>query len=286
MNKFLFLGISSWVFFSACEEVPPAIAFSVPTALLKDTSYIETAAILAQHKAVLIEDITGVRCINCPDAAKKAKDIVSQRTSDSVVVIAQYPITLLDNFTRPYPGVPQLASELSKQIVETLGVPQGLPSGYVDRKIFAGKSDRNISYTEWISYVNERLKEKTPVNISLANVITNRKIKVEMKLEYNSQTSISNPHKYAIYLIEDNIVSTQYDKSGNNLNYVHNHVLRYAFGLPLGNNLTGPYVAGKTYIKQFEYEIPLEYEIAECHLVCVVLDGKTEEIINVREIDL
>lgn len=270
----------------SCNEVPPAIDFSSPSILLKDTSYISSQIPVAQHKIVLIEDITGVRCINCPDAAKKAKDIVAQKTPDSVVVIALYPITLLDNFTRPYPGVPQLASELSKQIVETLGVPQGLPSGYVDRNIFTGKSDRNISYSEWINNVNERLREKTPVNISLSNTITNRKIRVEMKLEYNSSVLNTNPNKYAIYLIEDNIVSTQYDKSGNNPNYVHNHVLRYAFGLPLGNTLSGPYIAGKTYIKQFEYDIPSEYVIAECHLVCVVLDGKTEEVINVREIDL
>ncbi|MDI1235532.1 MAG: Omp28-related outer membrane protein [bacterium] len=284
MKNFVFLSVLIALLFSGCEETPPQIDFSIPIIPLKDSTYIEPAP-APQHKAVLIEDITGVRCINCPDAAQKAKDIIAQKTSDSVVVMAIYPIEIFDNFTRPYPGVPQLATIISKEIVQALGLPQGLPNGYVDRKEFL-VGTRPVSYTEWINKVNIRLQQKTPVNIGITKEITNRNLKVEIKLQYNTNAISGAAHKYAIYIIEDKIVSTQYTQSGNNSNYVHNHALRYAFNLTMGNPLTQTTVPGRTYIKQFEYEMPSEYVIDNCHIICAVLDSVTEEVINVREIDL
>ena len=286
MKKIVFLSAIVALLLSGCEETPPQIDFSIPVVPLKDSTYIDPVP-APQHKAVLIEDITGVRCINCPDAALKAKDIIAQKSSDSVVVMALYPIDIgQDGNTFPYPGVPQLGNNLSKLIVETLGKPIGMPNGYIDRKTFSGKLDKIISYTEWIGFVNQRLREKTPVNIGIKKEINNRNLKVEIKLQYNTNALAGANHKYAIYIIEDGIVSTQKTQSGENANYVHNHVLRYAFGLGIGNPLTQTTVPGRTYVKQYEYEMPVEYVIDNCHVVCVVLDNVTEEVINVREIDL
>ncbi len=282
----LFIPITA-LLFSSCEEVPPAINFSVPIIPLKDSMYIATTVPVAQHKAVLIDDITGVRCNNCPDAAKKAMDIVAQKSHDSVVVIALYAnIPSLSNFTTPYSGEKNLVYEGAGQIIESLGKPSGLPSGYINRKIFPGKTERPIDKNEWINFVNEGLKGKTPVNIKLSKELKGRNLKVEINLAYNSAPTNANSHKYAIYLIEDGIVGRQLTKTVEEPNYVHNHVLRYAFGLAMGNPLQGPYVAGKTYVKQFEYEVPAEFDLTHCHLICAVMDGTTEEVLNIREIDL
>jgi hypothetical protein len=284
MKKIVFLSAIVALLLSGCEETPPQIDFSIPIIPLKDSTYIDPVP-SPQHKMVMIEDITGVRCINCPDAALKAKDILAQKSSDSVVVMAIYPTEIMDNFTRPYDGVPQLSNPIAKQIVEALGTPQGLPNGYVDRAKYSGKSDLVVNYSEWINYVNQRLRVKTPVNIDIKKEISNRNLKVEIKLQYNTNAVSGANHKYAIYIIEDGIVSTQYTQSGNNPNYVHNHALRYAFGLTMGNPLTQTTVPGRTYVKQFEYEMPADYVINNCHVVCVVLDAD-QSVVNVREIDL
>ena len=152
MKKIVFLSAIVALLLSGCEETPPQIDFSIPVIPLKDSTYIDPVP-APQHKAVLIEDITGVRCINCPDAALKAKDIIAQKSSDSVVVMAIYPTDVLDNFTHPYDGVPQLSTGIARQIVEALGTPQGLPNGYVDRITPSG-AGRAINYAEWINYVN------------------------------------------------------------------------------------------------------------------------------------
>ena len=80
MKQFVWIGLSMALAFTACEEIPPYIDYSVPVVPKKDTTYIASVIPAAQHKAVIIEDITGVRCNNCPSAAQKAMDIMAQKS--------------------------------------------------------------------------------------------------------------------------------------------------------------------------------------------------------------
>lgn len=265
------------VLFSACEEVPPHIDFSEPYKT-KDTTYIVSPAPAPQHKAVLIEDITGVRCVNCPQAAAKAKEIVDEKTADSVVVIALY-TNHLPQFTTPWPDFPLLNSSLATNLVDFYGVPSGLPSGYVDRNIFAPQTVRFAAYTTWKNLVNQRLKNTTPVNISISKSLSGRMLTVDLRIQYNAPAS--GTHKYALYITESGISSKQ---TGATDNYIHNHALRYAFGNPLGNPLDATLVAGRTFDKQLEYDIPVGLNIDNCGLVCVITDASTGEVINVREV--
>jgi hypothetical protein len=105
-----------------------------------------------------------------------------------------------------------------------------------------------------------------------------------MKLEYNK--AVSDNHKYSLFITESGIVSKQTTLTTYDDNYVHNHVLRYAFGNAVGNPLNATLVAGRTFEKLLDFEIPADYNIAKCHVVCVVSDATTEEVINVRQLDL
>jgi hypothetical protein len=68
--------------------------------------------------------------------------------------------------------------------------------------------------------------------------------------------------------------------------YIHNHVLRYAFGLSTGNPLKESLVAGRVFEKELNYKIPSNIVPANCYLVCVVTDSITSEVVNVRQISL
>lgn len=268
----------------ACEEVPPFIDLN-PTAKSKDTTYITADIPAAQHKAVLIEDITGVRCNNCPKAASRAKDIITSKTEDSVLLLALY-TRHLPNFTLPYDGFLDLTTDFSYQLVDALGAPTGLPSGYVDRNISSGQTVRFQSYTTWANLVNERLKLSTPVNIALEKTISNRELNFKINLTYTKAPAYNN--KFAVYLVEDGLLSKQAmpDGAKEKDDYEHNHVLRHAFGLATGNPINESLVPGRVIIKEYNYTIPNNMDINKCHLMCVVTDAITNEVINVRQISL
>jgi hypothetical protein len=284
MKRFLIIISFVSVLLIACEEVPPFIDLN-PTVKSKDTTYITADIPTAQHKAVLIEDITGVRCNNCPSAAISAKNILTSKTEDSVLLLAVY-TRHMPNFTLPFDGFIDLTTDFSFQIVDALGVPTGLPSGYVDRHIFTGQSVRFQTYSRWANLVNERLKLNTPVNISLEKNISNRELNFIMNLTYTSAPN--NNHKFSIYLTEDGILSKQAMPNGakEQDDYEHNHVLRHAFGLAAGNPINESLVAGRVIIKEYNYTIPTTMNIDKCHLMCIVTDAVTNEVINVRQISL
>lgn len=278
----LILFISSIVF-SACEEVPPFIDFSVP-AKSKDTTYITNVIPAAQHKAVLIEDVTGVRCNNCPQAAAKAVEIINTKTADSVVVIALYSSDYNMTFTAPWPGFTNLNTSVSSQIISVLGSPNGLPSGYVDRTKYGSQTVRYNSFQNWSNYTNERLKISTPVNIGLQKSLNGRKLTVRMKLDYTA--TVSGNHKWAIYITESGIVSKQTTLTSYDDNYVHNHVLRASLGSAVGTALNASLIPGRVFEKEIEFEIPANFNIAKCNIVCVISDVATEDVVNVREVHI
>jgi hypothetical protein len=282
MKQFiLVIGILSVLLFG-CDEVPPFVDFTDPPHS-KDSTYIVSPVPAAQHKAVLIEDITGVRCNNCPFAAKKAQDIVQRKTEDSVVVMALYTESLA-TLTIPWPGFPSLTSPSATQLTSSLGLDGSLPNGYVDRTIFPPQQNRLTSYTVWETKVNQRLKEKTPVNIRIEDSVSGRKLKVKVRLQYTE--AVSSTHKLSLFLVENGIVSKQTTTSGLDENYIHNHVLRYTFGSDLGKVLTASLMPGRTFVKELEYEIPLGIQISNCHIICVVSDNVTEEVVNVRNVEV
>ena len=274
--------VSCVLFLAACEEIPPYIDYTVPVPS-KDTSYITSAVPPAQHKAVLIEDITGVRCNNCPQAAQQALAIQTAKTEDSVVVMALYSADYNGFLTAPWGAPnPDLNASYSSQLLSQLGSPLGLPSGYVDRAKNGAQTVKYTAYTNWSNYVNQRLKLSTPVNIELSKTLNGRDLSLKMKLVYTS--AVAGNHKYALYLTESGIMSKQATAATYDNNYVHNHVLRYAFGNAVGNDLNASLVAGRTFEKIIDYSVPTDFDVSKCHVVCVVIDASTDEVVNVREL--
>jgi hypothetical protein len=103
------------LFMVACEETPPFIDYSRPIVLLNDTTYLVTTIPASEDKRVLVEDLSGVRCVNCPDANATAKAILA-KNPEKVVVLTLFPISL-KIYTTPYEGEDTLANEDAENIM-------------------------------------------------------------------------------------------------------------------------------------------------------------------------
>jgi hypothetical protein len=240
----------------------------------------------------LIEDITGVRCANCPKAATEATNILNSKTEDSVVVVALYPDkTIMPIFTTPWPGFPELTSSLSTNIVNALGAPNGLPNGYIDRHIFSGRTNRYAGQTEWQDLVNQRLQLASPVIIEISKTFdpSGRVLKINVKAIYTNDV-IGSTHKLSVLLTESEIASKQTMPIGTSPpekdDYIHNHATRLSLTQFLGNPLSASLVAGRVFEKEFEIVLPAEYDENHCHIVAMVLETGSESVVQVRQTDL
>lgn len=260
-----------------CTEVPPFIDYSQPILLATDTTYITSDIPQNVKKNVLIEDISGVRCNNCPKAAEIAHDIQDKYPNRIVV------LTLHSNnyaaFTAPYPeSKDTFNTDEATQIVSNLiGEPTGLPAGAIDRKVFAGKTSKiNQQYESWESQVIEQMAIIPKADLQLEIIKqSGREIIANVKATFLEEDP--SPTFMSVFIIESHIKSKQkmpdntYDKD-----YLHNSILRKGItnfsGLKLADNVE----VGRVFEKGFVFELPEKYDIEYCSMV--VLINKNEKL--------
>ena len=138
LNKLIAISVFSIFYLEGCKETCPAVDFSVPIA--SDTVTVPFDATLStQERNVLLEDFTGVRCVNCPDGHLVAASIINTYSPGRVVVVAEH--DTLGLLTGPYPfGHYDFRTTEAKDIIALLGGISSKPIGAIDRKYFTGET--------------------------------------------------------------------------------------------------------------------------------------------------
>ena len=238
---------------AGCEEEPPGVIFTEVEKPLLDSTYL-TAVPSAQNKNVLLVDITGVGCNNCPDAAITAKNIL-KLNSGRVNLMAVYPYMFKGYpLTNPHAGYDTVNTEDADNYISGLGSLQGLPTGFVDQV------KQNNSYfipaTTWNVLVDNRLKESTPVNIDLTSkwIASENKSRLEVKLTYNQNLDTAKKHRIHIAILESGIIGKQANRDtvgGYQYFYKFDHVLRRLITPPTGELLKEKLLAGRVFEKHY-----------------------------------
>jgi hypothetical protein len=272
---------------SGCKEEPPVGLFVSKVEPLLDTSYMASTTATAQDKHVLIYDITGVRCSNCPKAAEVAKSILAANNGKVSVIALYGDIPGLDQLVKPWDGYPVLNTSDALQLIISLGSPNSLPTGCVDQIEDAG--NRMIPITRWSNITNTRLGLSTPINIDIeANYdATTEAITVKTKSTFTSDGTST----YLVYvgLTENEIESKQSENrvtSGHVDDYLHEHVLRTLMSTASGSEITGTTLTNTVAEKHFRTAKASNWKIANMHAVAWVVDKTTKEVLNVREISI
>ena len=302
-NIFTLMAVA--IVFAACKEVPPAINFE-ESKQLRDTTYVVATVPAAQNKNVLIEDVSGVQCVNCPDAAVIAKDIMDANQHRVFAAVLHTDLAALKNFVEPidkegYKSKYDFRTADATNILQIAGIPGSLPRGFINRRFFAGKSERVLGRQDWATKTNEELAIPTPVNIELTNEF-NQATKegvISVKLTYTQ--AVTKKQYISIALIEDSIIDVQeYEDKQTfevkfNPNYVHMHVLRdiitFATGDAIATDQTLAIGAGRVFEKQYAYKMDISSLIKVNPknaklLVFVHEDVPDLNILHVQEIDV
>jgi hypothetical protein len=278
----LFTGMMGLV---ACsEELPPVIMTAEEKPLL-DTFYVGTVP-SADLKKVLLFDVTGVRCNNCPKAAVLAKSLESSN-SGRLEVVALYPKTPM-SLTYPWTGFDTMSTIEADQIATAMGGITSLPLGAVDQVAYNGSKLLNTS--DWGAAVTAQLSKTSPINITLKSTwkSADGKARVEIKAVANSAL-IAN-YKWVVAITESKVKSKQSDQDapgGVVDDYDHEHALRGVVGSTLGSDInTAAVSAGYVREKHF-YVVPKsKWNAANCDVVVWVYNVDTKEVVQVEKVAL
>ena len=263
--KKLLTAIGFLALISSCKESNELINLTDDNKVTIDSNYNAKVLPAPQDKNVYVEDLTGVRCTNCPSAHQIIAAIEGAHKNRVVAVSIAPP------------------SKEADQIASLLGSYTGLPTGDVDRKIFSGESKILIEYQKWQGYSSSEIALSSPVNVSFTNKSYDPAKKIfdgDVKVIFTD--NVSEATYLTIMLTESNIIDPQETAIDTNLVYVHNHILRKTFtqynGFLLGQNIK----SAQTFVIHYRGPVDnMKYVINNLNIVAIVHHrGTNNEVIQ------
>ena len=223
-------GVWGWVFlFISCTTIDESDRYV----------YVPVAS---SSRAVLIEDFTGQRCVNCPNAAEEIERLKKEYGTDSIIAVGIHGGEFAIYSNAKFLG---LRTEEGDEYYKHWGVEQQ-PIGMVNRR--GGLS----TVDNWFKLVNEAIKQPTDIRFELTPVLMeNGRLNVCLNIIGGEPIDAN----LQLWLTESNIVALQKMPDGTtNQNSVHNHVFRRSINGTWGE----PYKSAQGEIRYLEFECELD----------------------------
>ncbi len=162
-------------------------------------------------RTVLIEDFTGQKCINCPDAIELIGKLQEVYGHENLVAVGIH----CGAYGRKTP----LYTEEGDYLYQKYGV-ENQPSGMIDRQGVMNTS-------QWGKTIYDEIQRYSPLALSVSNAYNAGDGSVEITVKMETASAVAG--NLNVWLTEDGIVSPQYLSDGSaDVDYVHNHVYRKA----------------------------------------------------------
>lgn len=285
LNFFLVLISYSLCFYS-CDKVKDP--YSATTSGGEDTTEVKV-------RKVLLEDYTGHKCGNCPEAALTAQTIKATY-GDRLVVMSVHAGFWAQTFAAPFNYDFKTTTGTDYDNFFAVGLA-GNPNGMVNRIDYLANTHIKAHGT-WGGIVEPLMAETPDAYIKITNSYNTSTRVLNTSVSSEFLNFMSGTYKLVVLLAEDSIVKAQVDYSKplgqqNVLNYAHRHVLRSAISSSSWGDViaTGSAAAGDTSVNVFQYTLPATFpntngivpDADHCYVVAFIYDAATYEVIQVEE---
>ena len=267
MLKHFIISLCAVVAFAACEVIP-------------EGERSEPVVVGETRRVVLLEEFTGVRCTNCPSAARIAHDLLAEYP-DNLVVVGMHG-TNTGTYGEPFEGEQDFRiSEVNEYFLAVGGTPtQGYPCGMVNRAVSDNAIDPDgilLNYDVWATEVVRALLVPPVADLYIERVddasLPDSVVKVAVSVE--SLEAIDHQVSLVVELVEDGIIGSQVDDGVTNPNYEHNHVLRTVVNGTWGESVTMPEVGQTSTPREFEITIRDPWVKDNCSVVAYIYNSET-----------
>lgn len=255
--KLLYSGFIIAILFASCKEQPIQIDIggnfdNWDTAYISD---IETP----QAKMYLAEELTGVRCSNCPEGAEFL-DQLNVQNDNKFVIVGLHSGAL----TNPIPGKSTQdfrtnAGDQMRALV--FGGEGNKPSVAFDRlPLSTGQNKFFVEGTNNWGQAIVQMKQfanTTPVNIKLNSEYSASEDKYNVEVQLNFTSDVADAIALNIFAIENNIMDGFVESD---TPILYNHILREALTPAIGKVILADYPVkkpGLTYIFRTSLKIDL-----------------------------
>lgn len=203
MNKLIFPLLSLLLLFQACKEQPVGIELIEHE--MEDTTYVTTPG-SPNTKMYLLEELTGVRCVNCPEGAEALKELNTMHNNEFVIVAHHF-----GSLTSPISGksIQDFRTPIGSQIMDLIfGGQSNKPSVSFDRlPLSVGFNPFFVDgLSNWPAAV-QQMKDQvntSPINLEMSSSeIKENEYNIHTKVSFTEDVDF--PVNLHIYFAENNI---------------------------------------------------------------------------------
>lgn len=229
-------------------------------------------------RAVLIEDLTGQRCINCPTGTDIITGIIETYGEDNVIAVGIHcgPLGFAGKSKRV-----GLKTDTGDEYYThwANGTNLGQPSAIFNRKKGKGPID---NLNNWAAEVGLIISEKANLSVNIANAYDAKTRTLTTKVgAFGVNGTVSG--KLQVWIVEDGIKAMQLMPDGSaNQEYIHNHVFRAAVNGTWGEDITVK--EGETTSNDYSYVLPETWNADNISVVAFVYNGNGVENVAKKHI--
>ncbi|MEO0473522.1 MAG: Omp28-related outer membrane protein [Bacteroidota bacterium] len=277
----LFIGLGGCdIITDGYEELTPTEAFDQECIQksTRDNPFAGNSDPIA--KKVLLEEMTGHQCGNCPQHTEVGWDLYQNVFQDRMVFLSIHTGPLARFVPSASKYYTDFTTETGTALQDEFNPDGTVPFGMINRTTFGFGSG------SWESKVTAELDKSAEVGIHLTNCFDDdsRRLTIVANLKYLIN---SDENDYlAVYLVEDEIKDWQKDYRLNKVDieeYKHHNVLRATINGTWGQPISeGAIAADELFQLSYGYEIPEEYDADKCYIIAFVHDFETKEIRQVE----
>ena len=225
------------------------------------------------ERAILIEDFTGQKCINCPTGTEIINGIVDTYGEDNVIAVGIHSGPL--GFAGDSKTV-GLMTDTGNEYYTRWDKENKMGQPWV---IFNRKTSPDSHYNNWAAMVGTIISEKANLSVNIANAYdaATRTLTTTVGAEADGVNGTVNG-KLQVWIVEDGVKALQMMPDGkSNKEYIHNHVFRAAVNGTWGEDVTVK--EGETTTKQYQYVLPETWNADNIAVVAFVYnDGGVENV--------
>jgi hypothetical protein len=219
------------------------------------------------NRVVLIEDLTGVRCPNCPKGAA-AIDAIKLKYSNQIAIIGIHGNLL----TKPHADSKyDFRNPKAIALEEYLKPFLGKPAANINRRFFDGEIYTSVDQVDlWQSYVEKELLKPQEMEIAVTKSYNQATRLLNLNVTAAALINESGTYKISVYITENKLIDPQETQGSIIKNYEHNHVLRDMLTDAKGDDFGSSLVKNQSVIKSYSYAIPAQYETANMEAVVMI----------------
>lgn len=226
-KKFIYVAAFVALFAASCKE--HGVSIDTNDNLAEDTTYVGSVQ-PAETKNFLCEELSGVRCSNCPEGAEFLEELNTQN-QNRFRIVAIHAGSLTNMIKDRVPNsIQDFTTEDGKKILQLVfGESGNKPCVAFDRWPIGNGSNKYLvdGANNWppkIADMKTR-RDKTPVNLKVESAFNSEKDQYDITVTLNYTEAVTGSNKLFVYLTENNIKDA-FIESDSLITY--NHVFRKA----------------------------------------------------------